>query len=105
MSSETRKETRQYAQSLRSVQLQEALHGFSSNLYGLLVKKPFNTRYLKILKFPDGHWLAIAGITNAYGEPLVAFGNGKDFVTALESVGKAMASGRWKQDKYAKAEK
>lgn len=102
MSSETKKETRQYARSMRSVKLKEALKSFSSNLYGLLIRKTFNTRYLKALKYPDGHWLVVVGIENEYGEALVVFGNGPDFLDALESASKAMAGGRWKPDKYAK---
>jgi hypothetical protein len=81
-----------------------ALNAFSSNLVGLLVTDKADTRFLKLLYREDGSWLAIAGSCDQDEEPIVCFGNGGDALSALYSLGRAMAADEWREDVYAKRE-
>ncbi len=85
----------------RTEALEKALLKFSSNVFSALVKNPEDVRFLKVICKDPEDWLCIMGIFSDDGTPLVAFGNGPTFATALMSLSSSMAGDKWKDDKYA----
>lgn len=82
--------------------LVKAFMAFSSNLGAALGNETRWTRFFKVMRREDGSWLAIIGSLDEEGEPIVAFGNGKSLLHAMDSLGRTMAADEWREDRLAK---
>lgn len=100
MGYEKKRKAKGYAAAERENDFVRALSNYSSNLYKALVKDTLYTSYLKVLKKDDGSWLAILGVWDKKGLPLVYFGNGSTYMDALRSLAGAMAANQHRADKY-----
>lgn len=82
--------------------LEDGLKACSSNLYSELISNASETRFLKVTCKGENDWLAILGSYAPDGTPIVCFGNGHSFTSAMFSLGSSIAGEKWKGDQYAK---
>ncbi len=81
--------------------LEQAIQHFSSNLYALLIKNPEAVRFLRVVQRAPWDWFAVLAAWDKDGLPIVCFGNGVSYASALWSLGKSLAGHKWTGDKYA----
>jgi hypothetical protein len=81
--------------------LRAALSGFYSNLYGCLRWEGEGVRFLRINWRASGDVMAVLGIFNEDGAPMVAFGSGLTLYQALGNLNVSILKGHWRPDTYA----
>lgn len=82
----------------------EALVAFDSNIGSCLGHTTGYTRFFKVMRRNDGSWLAMMGALDEDAQPCIAFGNGKSLLDAWSNLGRSLAAGEWREDKYAPRE-
>ncbi len=79
----------------------EAIVEFDSNLGSAIGNETRWTRFFKVMRRKDGSWMAMLGTKDEDQTPIIAFGNADTLMKSVQNLGRSMAAGEWREDRFA----